>query len=175
MAICPPCKRPAYRDWLVNLFPVGSVPMELSQNLKALLQEIGESSVILQLSMRLHNNPKWRVFRNYTEAGCDIVIVGASQQIKIEVKTRQGVITKRKRKDVMHFTVTKGERNSAAFVVCYWFDRAQYFVVPVQALKPIGKKPTYKFIPYILKSTGEFDGYSRPYLEAWELITDKLK
>ena len=149
--------------------------MELSQNLKALLQDIGESSVLLQLCMRLHNNAKWKVFRNYTERGCDIVIVGGAKQIKVEVKTRQGVITKREQKDVMHFTVTKGERDSADFVVCYWFDRSEYFVVPANVLRPIGRIPTYKFIPYILKSTGAFDDRSRPYLEAWHLITDKLK
>ncbi len=62
--------------------------MELSQNLKALLQEIGESSALLQLCMRLHNNSEWRVYRNYAEHGCDLVLIGPQKQIKIEVKTR---------------------------------------------------------------------------------------
>lgn len=150
--------------------------MELSQNLKALLQEIGESSAILQLSMRLHNDPAWKVYRNYTEAGCDVVILGQGKTIKVEVKTRQGVITKRKQKDSIHFDVTPGERQSADFVICYWFDRSLYFIVPVNVLKKTGKKRiTYKFCPYILKSTGEFDDKTRPYLEKWDIILDALK
>ncbi len=150
--------------------------MQLSQNIKALLQEIGESSVLLQLSMRLHQNKRWKVYRNYTEQGCDIVVVGNERIIKVEVKTRQGVITKNTQRPDMHFTVTEGEKNSSDFVVAYWFDRAAYFILPTSKLKPYkaGTKIVYKFIPRILRS-GDYSDDARDYLEAWRLILDELK
>lgn len=153
-----------------------SEPMQLPQNLKALLQEIGESTVLLKLCMHLHGNEDWRVYRNYAEAGCDIVLVG-NRRINIEVKTRQSTISKRPDRRSMHFTISEGERNSAEFFVCYWFDRGDIFVVPRDALSPIrsGNKTVFKFIPYFSSKLKRYTDNSNQYLEAWSLILDSLK
>jgi hypothetical protein len=151
--------------------------MELSQNLKTLLQEIGESSVLLQLCMRLHNNPDWRVYRNYAEHGCDLVLIGPSKQIRIEVKTRQNVIKRQQSRASLHFTVTPSERASANFVVAYWFDRSAYFVLPASALRPMrsNDKTLYKFVAYYSDIQEDFTANSKAYHEAWHHIIDATK
>lgn len=148
--------------------------MELSQNLKALLQEIGESSALLQLCMRLHENKHWRVYRNYAEHGCDLVLVGPGKQIKIEVKTRQNVIKTKEERNSLHFTLTASERDSAQFVIAYWFDRSSYFIVPTADLVPAksGAKTLYKFIAYYSEKAQDFTEKSKTYLEAWHHILD---
>lgn len=148
--------------------------MELTQNLKALLQEIGESSALLQLCMRLHGNANWRVYRNYAEHGCDLVLVGPNKQIKIEVKTRQNVIKTREGRNTLHFTLTASERESAQFVIAYWFDRSAYFIIPTTDLIPAksGPKTLYKFIAYYSNVKGDFTEHSKKYHEAWHYILD---
>lgn len=151
--------------------------MELSQNLKALLQEIGESSVLLQLCMRLHLNTRWRVYRNYTEHGCDLVLISANRQIKIEVKTRQNVIKKKDQRNNLHFTVTPSERESADYVVAYWFDRSAYFILPTSDLNPMksGDKTLYKFVAYYSEIQQDFTENSKKYHEAWHYILDDIE
>ena len=150
--------------------------MELSQNSKALLQDIAESSVLLELSMRLHGNEKWSVNRNYTEKGCDLIIFGPDRKIKIEVKARQNVITKNPNRGNLHFTVSEVERNESDFVVAYWFDRRTYFVVPTERLTETasGTKKLFKFIANYSKRQGRFTGLSAEFHEAWSLITEAL-
>ncbi|TLD71478.1 hypothetical protein FEM03_08100 [Phragmitibacter flavus] len=151
--------------------------MELTQNLKALLQDIGESSALLQLCMRLHESADWRVYRNYAEHGCDLVLIGNGKTIKIEVKTRQNVIKKQANRTTLHFTLTESERNSAQFVIAYWFDRAAYFVLPTSALKPSRSKTKtlYKFIAYCSNVVNDFTDFSKGCHEAWHYIMDETK
>ena len=160
-----------YLERRTNMLPL---KMELSQNLKALLQEIGESSALLQLCMRLHKNEQWRVYRNYAEHGCDLVLVGPSKQIKIEVKTRRNVIKKKAVRNSLHFTLTASERESAQFVIAYWFDRSAYFIVPTADLVPAksGAKTLYKFIAYYSNVKQDFTEQSKKYHEAWHHIID---
>lgn len=146
--------------------------MELSQNLKALLQEIGESSALLQLCMRLHDNADWRVYRNYAEHGCDLVLIGGNRKIKIEVKTRQNVIKRRVKRNAIHFTLTEAERNSAEFVIAYWFDRSDYFIIPTAELDEVRSKGKrlYKFIAYYSDKLQDYTDKSKAYHEAWHHI-----
>lgn len=151
--------------------------MELTQNLKALLQEIGESSALLQLCMRLQGNVDWRVYRNYAEHGCDLVLDGAGKRVKIEVKTRQNVIKKREKRNSLHFTLSAAERESAQFVIAYWFDRSAYFIIPTADLIETrsGAKKLYKFISYYSDKIGDFTPQSKQYHEAWHHILDLTK
>ncbi len=153
---------------------------QLPQNLKARLQDVGEGAVLLNLAIRLHDHPEWRVFQNYAEAGCDLLLLRTSsnrfgKQIKIEVKTRQNLLTDRKSKNGVHFTVSQAERDSADFLVAYWFDRNDFFVLPTSQLSEVnsGNKKVYKFIAY-LKVDGTYNEKTQAALNRWDLITQKL-
>ena len=67
---------------------------ELPQNLKTVLQEIGELSALLFLHMTIDREELdgWKVFRNYADEGCDLVLMGPERQINLEVKTRQSLL-----------------------------------------------------------------------------------
>jgi hypothetical protein len=52
------------------------MPRELSQNLKNVLKELGEGAALLKLSIALYDKPEWRVYRNYADDGCDLVVLG---------------------------------------------------------------------------------------------------
>jgi hypothetical protein len=149
---------------------------ELSQNLKTVLQEVGEGAALLRLSIELYDKPRWRVYRNYAENGCDIVIVGPKRKIKVEVKSRQKLIASRKRRSV-HFRLTENEKKAADFVVGYWFERAAFFVVPTTKLTKARSsgKSAYRFIAYYSDKLGDFTEPSKKYLENWQLILNKTR
>jgi len=151
---------------------------ELSQNLKAVLQEVGEGAALLKLSIELFDKPSWRVYRNYAEDGCDIVILGPRQQmIKIEVKSRQNLITKDPDRHRIHFTLSEKEYYAADFLVAYWFDRAAFFIVPRTELKRVksGTKYFYKFILYFSDKSLNNTRQYKQYHEKWDLILDRMR
>ncbi len=153
------------------------MPRELSQNLKSVLQEVGEGAALLRLSIELYDNPRWRVYRNYAEDGCDIVILGPNQMIKIEVKSRQNLITEDPGRRGIHFTLTEKEKEAADFVIAYWFDRSAFFVVPTSMLNRVKNKEKwlYKFIPYFSDGEGDFTPPSKQFHERWDLVLDRTK
>ncbi|WP_460499782.1 hypothetical protein [Hymenobacter agri] len=147
--------------------------------MKRILQDIGESSALLQLSIRMLDKPDWRVFPNYMEAGCDLLLLRSTKdkfghQIKIEVKTRQNVVTKNPLRPDIHFTLTESERNEADFLIAYWFDRNSFFIVPRSELRPAksGNSTLYKFIASYSRSKNAFNERSNQFLNRWDLITD---
>ena len=95
---------------------------ELPQNLKTALQEIGELSALLYLHMLIDEqcHKGWKVFRNYADEGCDLVLIGPGKQINIEVKSRQ-TLKVSKQPNFAHFTITKKEKESSHFVIAFWF------------------------------------------------------
>lgn len=144
------------------------------------LQDVGEGAVLINLAIRLYDHPEWRVFQNYGEAGCDLLLLRTSskrngKQIKIEVKTRQNLLTDRKSKNSVHFTVSQSERDSADFLVAYWFDRGEFFIVPTSQLAEVnsGDKKVYKFIAY-LKRDETFNDQTQAARNNWERITQVL-
>lgn len=155
---------------------------ELSQNYKALLQEVGEGAVVISLAVQMSDKPGWTLFKNFTESGCDIVLQRLDSnhsvsQIKIEVKTRQNVLTKRVKKGALHFTVTQNERNSCDFLVAYWFDKHAFFVVPCEELTPVKVNDdfVYKFIAYWSERQQCFTEGSEQWRDRWDIILDKLQ
>jgi len=75
----------------------------------------------------------------------------------------------------MHFILSKAEYDSCQFLVAYWFERGQYFVVPKSELKPATKaKKSYRFIANILKN-GDYNAVSKRFLDRWDRITNLLK
>lgn len=96
-----------------------------------------------------------------------------SQEIKIEVKTRQRLYTtsKEKQKGITHFTVTQNEYENCDFIIAYWYEKNYYFVIPKEDLRKTSSngKSVYKFIVRE-KSNGEIDDNSLNYLDKWEQI-----
>lgn len=156
---------------------------ELTQNQKALLQEVGEGAVLISLAIRMKDKPGWTLFKNFTESGCDLVLQRldsnhAVSQIKLEVKTRQNLLTVRTRnRNALHFTVTSNERASCDFVVAYWFDKHAFFIVPVDELSLIKSngEDVYKFIAYWSDKQKLFTEKSGQWHDRWDLILDKLQ
>jgi hypothetical protein len=150
---------------------------QLPQNLKAVLQVVGEDAVLLHLSMRLLNKPQWRVFRNYTESGYDLLLLGPNKQLKIEVKTRQSLIPKRRQKNSVHFTLSEAERNASDFLIAYWFEHNAFFIVPTNKLNQVrsGKKKLYIFVAYFSSVKNDFTKGSKPFLNKWETIIQRIK
>jgi len=148
---------------------------------ESLLQVVGEGSVLLQLTIRLLSRPEWRVFKNCTEAGCDLVILhntnyALERQSKIGVKTRHNLVTGRRNKNGIHFTLSQAERDASDFLVAYWLDRNDFFVVPCDELRAVnnGNKKSYKFIAYVSTRSGEYTEHSARFLNRWDSIVDAL-
>ncbi|MFN8284313.1 MAG: hypothetical protein U0U67_13925 [Chitinophagales bacterium] len=151
----------------------------IPQNIKHLLQDIGENSVLLRLYLELYNSG-WNAYRNLHEAGCDIIIlpkvvgsfsIQSFRFLKIEVKTRQKVIYKGKDKSV-HFTATQSEYNNCHFLIAYWFDENEYFIIPKNYLnkQKSGNKHVYKFI-VSKKMIEDKKNDIQKFRNNWKLIT----
>lgn len=104
---------------------------EFTQNLKTALQEIGELSALLFIHMTIEREELngWKVFRNYADEGCDLVLMGPGRQINLEVKTRQSLLVSGDPNQVQ-FTITKKEKESSRFVLAYWFNKATFLLFP---------------------------------------------
>jgi hypothetical protein len=158
---------------------VFQIMKELPQNLKAVLQDVGEQKALLMLSLLLIKEglADWSVFRNYLDDGCDLLLLSSSRKIKLEVKTRQSILVSKHSGVRVQFTVTKKERECADFILAYWLDRDAFFVVPASELKATSSngKPLFKFIAHHSSFDHEFTSSSRPYYEDWERILEVLR
>ena len=144
------------------------MPKALPQNISALVGEIGESTVLLRLAILAHRHKGWRVFRNVGDSGYDILLSNPKyhKAIRIEVKTRQRLESRTKRPNTAQFDLTRGERNACHFVVAYWLERGEFFIVPKKKLKPISGGRRYRF-RVTLKKDGTPGEGSVPFLDNW--------
>jgi hypothetical protein len=145
---------------------------KLPQNIQALIGEIGERQVLLRLLLYTLEKP-WQVFQNMNEFGFDILLVNTStgREVRVEVKTRQRIYTTGKANRPVHFTLTNGEYRASDFLIAYFLDFNEFYVVPTEDLKKSrsGNKVLWKYILGILK-----DGTPSPvrerYLDRWDPI-----
>ena len=146
---------------------------QLPQNLKALLQDIGENAVLFCLFTQIHQT-QWKAFKNLDEAGCDIVLMNlkTSKLIKIEVKTRQSLYSsaKKKNQNSKIFQMTRLEYNSLDFLICYWFDDNNFFIVPKTDIN--GSKKSIR----IRIAKDKYGGYgvNEKYRNNWDTIVKAL-
>ena len=157
----------------------------IPQNVAEVLKEIGENLALFYLYSELTKDSDWGVFKNFNDVGADIVLIKERnnkqlegvQKIKIEVKTRQGLVTVRKDKNVVHFTLSESEYRESDFVICYWVEHNYLFVVPVEELKVSKRKEEnmYKFIASISKKTMNLNDSCKKYLFAWDLIRSEMR
>jgi hypothetical protein len=144
---------------------------KLPYNILSLLGEIGEQQVLLRLAIFAHNNPNWQVFRNVGEAGYDIMLERKKprKRIAIEVKTRQHIFTTSKHSHLVHFHLSQGEYDACDFLVGYYLDENQFFIIPKKELKPIGTSPRWRYIVTYSRK-GELHPKHRIFLNNWGLI-----
>jgi hypothetical protein len=151
---------------------------ELPQNLKTTLQEIGELSALLFLHLTIQREglKGWKVFRNYADEGCDLVLMGPGRQIKLEVKTRQSLWVSR-RPNSVQFTITEKEKECAQFILAYWFNRSTFFVVPTSDLRAVSSKGKvlYKFSAGYSEENTDFTDSCRCYVDDWLRIADVMR
>lgn len=151
---------------------------ELPQNLKIALQEIGELSTLFYLHMLIdeQGHEGWKVFRNYADEGCDLVLMGPGKQINIEVKTRQ-TLKVSKEPNLAQFTITKKEKESLHFVIAFWFNKSTFFIVPTSELRETtsNDKVLYKFTARYSEQNLDFTDPSRPYANDWTRISEAIE
>lgn len=148
---------------------------KLSQNLKEVLKDIGENSVLFKIYSEIHSS-KWQVFKNLINSGCDIVVVNLATNkiIKIEVKTRQSIHSTAKSKKTENqreFELTKNEHKNIDLLICYWFDYNAYFIIPKKDIK--NNKTTTKI--RIRKDKNGTFGLNNKYYNNWGILTNLLK
>lgn len=150
---------------------------KIPQTIQALIGDIGEGLVIFKLYELVHDKPNFEVFKNFSEPGydCGIRNVETGAKIKVEVKTRQRLITTSDDKHIVHFTLTQNEKDHADFLVGYWLEHNDYFIIPVDELneQKSGKKFVYKHI--VSRNRNESYGKkSIKYLNEWKFIKSKF-
>lgn len=157
---------------------------KVPQNIQSLIGEIGERLALFKLYELTHEKPYLKIFKNYSESGYDIGVLNTKngKEIKIEVKTRQHLITTtaEKSKNSCHFTLTANEEKHTDYVVCIWLEYNDFFIIPKKDLNrnKSGSKYVYKHIVSRLKKPkDEINLYSQdsmPYLGNWKAIINPL-
>jgi len=147
------------------------MPEKIPQNIGALVGDIGEQQVLLRLALFAHASKKWQVYRNVGETGYDILLVkkGSRKRIAIEVKTRQKIFTTSKRQNVVLFFITPGERKACNFLVGYFLDRNDFYIVPKKELKLSWRSRRYLYFVTLDKQGNPAKKHLK-YLNNWSLI-----
>ena len=119
---------------------------QLPQNVKALIGDVGEETVMLHLSLMAAGTP-WSVFRNVSEPGYDLLVRNreTGDRIRIEVKCRQRLASRQDPTDDVNFYATANEYKNMDVMVSYFVDHHGFYVVPKADLKPNPARTTWRF------------------------------
>ncbi len=143
---------------------------KLSQNIQALIGEIGEKQVLLRLLLRVQGKA-WQVFHNLGEAGYDVLLFNpqSGDRLRIEVKTRQRIYTTGKPRNNVLFFLTDGEYQACDFLIACFLDHDGFYVVPKSDLKKASGGRRWRF-NLLLNSQGKpYPGCAK-YIDAWHLL-----
>lgn len=149
------------------------------QNINALVSEIGERMILFKLYSNIHDKSHLEIFKNYSEPGYDIGIrnIRTNRKLKIEVKTRQHLVTTtaENSKNTCHFTLTENEWKCADFLIGYWIDYNDFFIVPTSQLTKTksGNKTVYKLVFSRLKkikNTSTYSEHISTFLNDWTTL-----
>ena len=140
------------------------MPSILPQNIQALIGEIGEKQVLLRLAILAHQKEGWDVFYNLGQSGYDVLLMNSRtrERICIEVKTRQKIYSTAKRVGTVQFYLTALERNSSDFLVAYFMDHNDFYIVPTRDLKSVSGGKRWRFTIGLKK-----DGVPSPTLDKY--------
>ncbi|MGE3611712.1 MAG: hypothetical protein AB7I27_19130 [Bacteriovoracaceae bacterium] len=145
---------------------------KLPQPIMSLLGEVGEKSVLIYLSIKAFETKQFEVFKNINEPGYDILFRNkeTGARFKIEVKTRQRLYSTGEG-DNFSFDVTDIEYTCCDVVICYWWERNLYFVVPKDKLYQTSSngKSVYK-LWVKPKVNGNLNDDILPYVNNWKIL-----
>ena len=151
---------------------------KIPQTIQSLIGSIGEGLVVFKLFELVYCKPDFEVFKNFSEPGydCGIRNVRTGSKVRVEVKTRQRLITASNDVNIAHFMLTENEHIHADFMIGYWLEYNDFFIVPVVELNQVksGKRWVYKLIVRITKN-GNYDQRSLRYRNRWDLISNFFK
>ena len=119
-----------------------------TQSMSALLADIGEKSVLLLLSY-ISYGTHWEASKVISEGGYDLLLSkkNGKKRIRIEVKTRQTILSTQENVNFVAFDLTENEWKSCDFTIGYWWDEAVFYIIPKCKLEKIRvKKNADKFI-----------------------------
>lgn len=144
---------------------------KLSQNIQALVGEIGERQVLLRLAILSHQRSEWQVFLNLGESGYDVLLLNTStdERICVEVKTRQRLYTTGKLHRPVQFNLTDGEYEACDVLIAYFIDHNDFYIVPKSDLKPVSGGKRWRFVLTMNKQGRPHPRFS-PYRNNWGLL-----
>ena len=160
---------------------------KIPQNIQALIGEIGEKMVLFKLYVLTHFDPNLEIFKNYSDKGYDIGLknTNSGKKVRIEVKTRQHLVSTANKNSLnsCHFTLTEKEYENSDFLIGYWLEYNDFFIVPiinlVQTKNGIDRNSNPKYVyKHIVNRLKKGDALyslnSMPYLNDWESIKKLL-
>ena len=129
------------------------MPSILPQNIQALIGEIGEKQVLLRLAILAHQVRGWDVFYNLGQSGYDVLLMNSRtrERICIEVKTRQKIYSTAKNVGRVQFYLTALEYEACDFLVAYFLDHNDFYIVPKSDLKSVSGGKRWRFFLTFLK------------------------
>lgn len=149
-----------------------STAVKLPQNIQALVGEIGELQVLLRLSILAHQTD-WEVFHNLGEAGYDVLLLNSitANRIRIEVKTRQKLFTTGKNRHLVHFFLTDGEYQACDFLVAYFLDNNEFYIVPKSELSEAKSRGIVRWRFTLRLNRKDLQSANqKKFLDKWELL-----
>ena len=147
--------------------------------MKEVLSQTGELSVILKLFHLFFGNDDISIYRNLKEQGYDILLVNEKnkKRMKIEVKARQRTITSKSNINPRstYFTLSESEYKNADALVGYWFERNEFYIVPIKDLieRKSRNKLQYRLELKIAKNNEPVMRFKK-YLENWQYLKEIL-
>ncbi|MCW4019928.1 MAG: hypothetical protein NWF14_01675, partial [Candidatus Bathyarchaeota archaeon] len=83
--------------------------------------------------------------------------------------TRQKIFTTSKNKRIVRFYLSQGEYNACDFLVGYFLDENQFYIIPKRELKPSGNSERWRYFVSFNKK-GEPHPKHKQFLNNWALI-----
>ena len=141
---------------------------KLPQNIQALVGKIGEEQVLLRLALLTHQIPSWEVFYNLGQPGFDILLLNSSsgERICIEVKARQRLYSTATHKRSVIFQLTVSEYKACDYLIAYFLDHNDFYIVPKSDLKPISSGRLWRFL-LTLNASGKPHPRFEQYRNDW--------
>lgn len=145
--------------------------IKLPQKIQALVGEIGEKQVLLRLALLAHQIPTWDVFYNLGQSGFDILLMNSSsgERICIEVKTRQRLYSTATRRQSVNFQLSAGEYKACDYLIAYFLDHNDFYIVPKSGLKPISSGRRWRFL-LTMNASGEPHPRFEQYRNNWSRL-----
>lgn len=144
------------------------------QNINELICEIGERMVLFHL-YNLVRKKDWVIFKNLIGKGYDISLrnIKTNKEIKIEVKTRQMLVSNQKPSNSIYFSPSKNEIKNIDFLVGYWLEKNEFYIVPkikLKKLKSYDNGKTFRYTGYCKSDINKKVDKSIDERDKWELI-----